>query len=116
MARRGRAGTGLHAIYGKAGLRCSEVVGLRWNQVDVERKILHVRRRKGGTLTVHPLTRTELAWLRKLAGNYQNNLHVFTTQRKGLVSEPGFFKIVAWAGREAGLDFHVNSHRLIHSL
>ena len=116
IARMGRAGTGLHAIYGKAGLRCLEVVGLWWNQVDVERKILHVRCRKGGTLTVHPLTRTELAWLRKLAGNDNKDIHVFITERNGPVSEPGFFKIVARASREAGLDFHLDSHMLIHSL
>ncbi len=64
---------------------------------------------------MHPLTRTELAWLRKLAGNEPRKGHVFTTERKGPVSESGFFKIVARVGREAGLDFHVNTHMLLQA-
>jgi integrase len=31
------------------GLRASELVGLRWEQVDYSRAVLHVRRVKGGT-------------------------------------------------------------------
>jgi integrase len=34
------------------GLRASELVGLRWEQVDYHRAVLHVRRAKGGTPSV----------------------------------------------------------------
>jgi integrase len=43
------------------GLRASELVGLRWEQVDYNRAVLHVRRAKGGTPSVHPLDGVELA-------------------------------------------------------
>ncbi len=39
------------------GLRASEVVDLRWDQVDFNRAVLHVRRVKGGTPSVHPSER-----------------------------------------------------------
>src|SRR5439155_6657912 len=35
------------------GLRASEAVDLRWDQVDFTRAALHVRRTKGGTPSVH---------------------------------------------------------------
>lgn len=117
------AGTGRHGLRDatmillgfRHGLRCSEVISLRWDQVDLDKKMLHVRRSKGGTPSTHPLTRTELAWLRKLAGNEPRNGHVFTTERNGPVSESGFFKIVARSGREAGFDLPIHPHMLRHS-
>jgi integrase len=48
------------------GLRASEVVDLRWDQVDFNRAVLHVRRAKAGTPSVHPLTGSEMRTLRRL--------------------------------------------------
>src|SRR5712675_1324212 len=48
------------------GLRSSEVADLRWDQVDFTRAVLHVRRAKGGTPSVHPLSGSEMRALRRL--------------------------------------------------
>src|SRR5436190_11442056 len=48
------------------GLRVSELVDLRWDQVDFQRAALHVRRAKQGTPSVHPLTGLEMRALRRL--------------------------------------------------
>jgi integrase len=40
----------------KHGRRASELVDLRWEQVDLENAILHVRRAKNGSPATHPLT------------------------------------------------------------
>jgi len=48
------------------GLRASEAVDLRWDQVDFDRASLHVRRSKGGTPSVHPLSGSEMRALRRL--------------------------------------------------
>ena len=48
------------------GLRAAELVDLRWEQVDLENAILHVRRVKQGTPATHPLTGRELRALRRL--------------------------------------------------
>src|SRR3974377_1794966 len=39
------------------GLRAAELVDLRWEQVDLENEILHVRRGKQGTPATQPLDR-----------------------------------------------------------
>ena len=46
------------------GLRASELVDLRWDQVDLEHALLHVRRVKNGSPATHPLTGKELRALR----------------------------------------------------
>ena len=48
------------------GLRVSELCALRWDQIDFERGLLHVRRVKQGTPSVHPMGGTEIRSLRKL--------------------------------------------------
>src|SRR5262249_57563161 len=44
----------------RRGLRASEVVDLRWEQVDLKGGVLHVRRVKHGTSPTHPLTLRQL--------------------------------------------------------
>ena len=48
------------------GLRASELVDLRWDQVDLEHALLHVRKLKNGSPATHPLTGKELRALRRL--------------------------------------------------
>ncbi len=40
------------------GLRVSELVALRWDQIDLSQGLLHVARVKHGTPSTHPLRRT----------------------------------------------------------
>jgi type 1 fimbriae regulatory protein FimB len=53
------------------GLRVSEACGMKLDQVDIESRVLHVHRLKGGLLATHPLRTDELraisAWLRERA-------------------------------------------------
>ena len=47
----------LLALFASAGLRRSELLGLDWHDVDLERRLLKVRKAKGGrqrTLPIHP--------------------------------------------------------------
>jgi type 1 fimbriae regulatory protein FimB/type 1 fimbriae regulatory protein FimE len=48
------------------GLRAAELVDLRWEQIDLEHALLHVRMLKNGTPATHPLTGKELRALRRL--------------------------------------------------
>jgi integrase len=48
------------------GLRASELVDLRWEQVDFRTATLHVRRVKQGTPNTHPILGDELRALRRL--------------------------------------------------
>src|SRR6516165_10464256 len=48
------------------GLRASELVNLKWDQVDFAAGRLHVNRVKRGTPATHPLRAVELRALRRL--------------------------------------------------
>src|SRR6478672_6430409 len=60
-----RDGTAILIAY-RHGLRASELVALRWDDIDFQTGKLHVRRTKGGTASVHPIGGRELRALRRL--------------------------------------------------
>ena len=64
------------------GLRVSELVALRWEQVDLKQGLLHVRRRKNGLPSTHPLRGVELRALRNapLEGEYPPKPEAVLTQ------------------------------------
>jgi integrase len=98
------------------GLRASELVDLRWEQVDLENAILHVRRVKQGTPATHPLTGRELRALRRLQRD-QNSTSpfVFVSERGTPFSTRGFQAMVERAARTAGFDMKIHPHMLRHS-
>src|SRR5258708_14391575 len=51
------------------GLRATELCSLRWSQIDLRNRRLHVNRAKGGIESVHPLHGPELRALRPLQGS-----------------------------------------------
>jgi integrase len=80
-------------------LRVSELVSLRWDQVDLEQGLLHVRRRKNGIPSTHPLRGPELRKLGQLKKKSAANApYVFVSERKGPMTDSAFRKIVARAG------------------
>ena len=62
-ARQGRHGqrdATLILIMARHGLRVTEAIDLRWDQIDFAKGHLHVRRLKGGIDSVHPIQGDEL--------------------------------------------------------
>ncbi|MGO9006456.1 MAG: tyrosine-type recombinase/integrase [Beijerinckiaceae bacterium] len=51
--RYGRHDATLILVAHRHGLRASELCALRWDQVDLERGLMHVRRLKNGTPSAH---------------------------------------------------------------
>ena len=84
------------------GLRASELVALRWDDIDFRTGKLHVRRSKGGTPSVHPIGGRELRALRRLQREGQPGLYVFTSERLAPLSVAGYQRMVARAGEAAG--------------
>ena len=97
------------------GLRVSELIALRWEQVDLKQGLLYVKRKKNGTPSTHPLFGPELRALRELARSYSETPYIFVTERGGPLTDATFRKIVARAGREAGFPFPVHPHMLRHA-
>lgn len=96
------------------GLRCTELVNLRRDQVDLDRGVLHVRRAKKGTPSTHPLDGEHIRALRKLFREYPTSPYVFVTERGTPMVENGFYKIVQRAGVAAELPLAVHPHMLRH--
>ncbi len=97
------------------GLRVSELVALRWDQVDLKQGILHVARRKNGSPATHPLRGPELRALRKLMRDYSDTPYVFVTERKGPMTTGAVRKVVARSGEVAKIGFPIHPHMLRHS-
>jgi len=97
------------------GLRVSELVALRWDQIDLKQGTLHVNRLKNGSESIHPLRGPELRALRRAQRDYPSSPYVFLTERKGPLTASSVRKIVARAGRNAGIPFPVHPHMLRHA-
>lgn len=96
-------------------LRVSELVSLRWDQIELGQGLLHVNRLKNGTASAHPVRGPELRALRRLRRDYPNSPYVFAGERKGPLTPSSVRKIVARAGKAAGIEFPVHPHMLRHA-
>jgi type 1 fimbriae regulatory protein FimB/type 1 fimbriae regulatory protein FimE len=96
-------------------LRVSEVIALRWEQVDLKKGLLHVNRRKHGLPSTHPLRGIELRALRQLQRNNTQDSYVFMSERQTPLTNRTVHHIIARAGKAASLPFTVHPHMLRHS-
>ena len=98
------------------GLRSSELVDLRWDQIDFTHAVLHVRRAKKGTPATHPVVGDEMRALRKLQREQDpKSPFVFTSERGSPFTTAGFARMVERAAVEAKLGFPAHPHMLRHA-
>ena len=98
------------------GLRVSELVDLRWDQVDFSTANLHVRRVKQGMPSTHPILGDELRALRRLQREQEpKSAFLFTSERGAPFGTAGFARMVERAGAEGRLAFKVHPHMLRHA-
>ena len=99
------------------GMRASELVALRWDDIDLSTGRLHARRAKGGAASVHPIGARESRALRKrdmIAAGTTTSPYVFVSERGSPLSVAGYQRMVARAGESARFGFLVHSHMLRH--
>jgi site-specific recombinase XerD len=98
------------------GLRVSELVDLRWDQIDFTTATLHIRRVKQGTPSTHPIMGDELRALRRLQRDQEpKSPFVFTSERGAPFSTAGFARMMERAGTIAELGFKAHPHMLRHA-
>lgn len=98
------------------GLRVSELCGLQWSDVDLDRATLNIRRLKGSISGSHPMDGDEVRALRALRREAPDSVFVFNAEGGGPISAAGFRKMLARLGPAAGLDaLKVHPHALRHA-
>jgi len=98
------------------GFRVSELVDLRWDQIDFNHGTLAVRRAKQGTPSTHPIRGDEMRALRKLHREQEpRSPFVFTSERGSPFTTAGFARLVDRAGEAAKLGFKAHPHMLRHA-
>lgn len=96
-----------------AGMRASEIIKLRWEDIDLKRNIIHIKRGKGKKdriVMLSPKIKKELNKLTEIKEG-----HVFTTIRKTRYSLRSVEKIIDNAAKKAGIKKKVSPHTLRHS-
>jgi type 1 fimbriae regulatory protein FimB/type 1 fimbriae regulatory protein FimE len=97
------------------GLRSSELVALRWDDIDLTAGRMYVRRSKDGLPSVHPIGARELRALRKLRRDTEGSIYLFLNERGSPWDVAGYQRMVARTARKAKFPFAVSSHALRHS-
>jgi type 1 fimbriae regulatory protein FimB len=101
------------------GLRVSELIDIRLQDLDLETGRIYVRRLKGSLSTHQPIEGTELrairAWLRQRE-NYPNvsSNYLFLSER-GMLTRQAINYLVEQISKRAKFIFKVNPHMLRHS-
>jgi len=115
IGRHGHRDAALIQLAYRHGLRVSELIALRWEQIDLKQGVLHVNRLKNGSDSVHPLRGPEIRSLRRLRRDYPDTSYVFSTERKGPLTASTVRHIVKRAGQKAGFPFQAHPHMLRHA-
>ena len=101
------------------GLRVSEACGLKLAQVDIESRVLHVKRLKAGLSTTHPLRGDELRmiklWLAERAKMKPNTDAFFLSERRGPLSRKTAWVMIRDYGKQADLPLEAHPHMLRHA-
>jgi type 1 fimbriae regulatory protein FimB/type 1 fimbriae regulatory protein FimE len=101
------------------GLRVSEACDLRWDDLDLTKRTIIVRRLKGSNDSTHYLERDELAGLKALQRDYAKqgikSAWVFVNERCQPFGRMGIARMIERAGEAASLPFAVHVHMLRHS-
>jgi site-specific recombinase XerD len=97
------------------GLRVSEAVGLRRNELELDRARLWVRRLKGGLAVEHPIAGGELRAIKRYLGMRTDSLPwLFVSEREQPLTRQSVNYLIAMAAAQAELP-PVHPHMLRHS-
>ncbi len=98
------------------GLRISELVALKWSQVELEEGRIHISRLKGSNSGVHPMAADECRLVAKLRKNQPVKSPWIFTSKFGLaLSRDGVTKALAKVSAIANLEIRFHHHMLRHS-
>jgi integrase len=97
------------------GLRVSELVGMRWSDVDLSGGSLFVHRAKGSNSGAHHLEYDEIRGLAALRQRQPDVAFVFTGASGSPLTTTAVRDLLERLGREADFPFRVHPHQLRHA-
>jgi type 1 fimbriae regulatory protein FimB/type 1 fimbriae regulatory protein FimE len=101
------------------GLRVSEACDLRWDDLDLAKRTIIVRRLKGSDDSTHYLERDEVNGLKLLQRQQEADgircAYVFVNERGQPFGRMGIGRMIERAGEAAALPFPIHVHMLRHS-
>lgn len=99
------------------GLRASEVTNLRVSDVDLRNATIYCRRAKGSRSSIHPMKPDEVRTLERVLRERHCAArdYIFRSERAERMSRSAFWRIVAQAGKRAGLPVRAYAHQLRHA-
>lgn len=104
----------LSLIY-SAGLRRSELLNLKKNDIDSKRMVISIYKAKGMKDRLVPLSPVILDMLREYYKQYKPTEYLFEGQYGGPYSSRSLDKVLKIASQKAGIKKNINLHMLRHS-
>ena len=99
-----------------SGLRVSELVNLKINDINFLRKVIHVKAGKGGKDRLTIISNRVLAGISEYLLEYQPLGYLFESHEAGVkMSARSIQKIIAKAAKSAKINKRVSAHTLRHS-
>lgn len=99
--------------------RVSELLNLKWDQIDFRTHRMNVKRLKRGLNSIHPMGSTEIRALRKLQKEQLNicrSPYVFISKQHKTTLTPRTFQLMlVQIGKKAGFPFPIHPHMLRHA-
>ena len=96
-----------------AGLRVSEIINLKWQDIDFDRNLIHLKRAKGKKDRIVMLSLKVKEGLMNLTPNKEG--YVFLTNRDGKYTQRTIQKIIENAATKIGIRKSITPHTLRHS-
>ncbi len=96
-----------------AGLRISEIISLKWEDIDFGRSLIHLKRSKGKKDRIVMLSSKAKESLISLTENKKG--HVFITKRNTKYTQRTIQQIIKKTAEKAGINKKITPHTLRHS-
>ena len=96
-----------------AGLRISEIINLKWHDIDFDRNLIHLKRAKGKKDRIVMLSLKVKDGLMNLTLNKEG--YIFLTNRSGKYTQRTIQKIIENVAIKAGIRKNITPHTLRHS-
>lgn len=96
-----------------AGLRCSEIINLKWQDIDFDRNIIHIKKAKGKKDRIVMLSQKVKEGLQAL--DVEKDGYVFVTNRNGKYTPRTIQKIIENTTKNSGITKKTTPHTLRHS-